>query len=348
MNNLASGTARPAPSFAAALFRGEVRVALVVFALLALLPLVAEGYVVYILPQYLLFGMLAMSLALLWGLAGIVSFGQAAFFAVGGYGMGALMQAGLAPGGGYEGLIVGLLAGGLLALVAGYFLFSAGVKADYFVLITLALSIIVEQIAVSQSDLTGGWNGMFVDRLSLNFGALGKLSLGGDNAIYYFVLPIVVLAYLGLMALKQSRFGKILSGIRENEDRMTALGYNVAFYKTAIFTLSGALAGFSGALYATHANFVSPSLAGVLFSTEVVVWVAIGGRLSLLGALMGGVLVSALSNYLSSISPEYWQLALGFVFILVIVFFKNGLAGAFSRAQARAPRPTAQRSTDRG
>src|SRR5690606_15381840 len=127
-------------------------------------------------------------------------------------------------------------------------------KADYFVLITLALSIIVEQIAVSQSELTGGWNGMFVDRLSLDFGSLGELSLGGDASVYYFVLPIVVLVYLGLMALKQSRFGKVLSGIRENEDRMTALGYNVAFYKTAIFTLSGALAGLSGALYSTHAN----------------------------------------------------------------------------------------------
>lgn len=310
--------------------QGEVRIAVVLFVLLALLPLVIGGYVIYILPQYLMFGVLAMSLGLLWGTAGIVSFGQAAFFAIGGYGMGIIMQSGLGPWAGYAGIACAILAGGLVALIAGYFLFSAGVKADYFVLITLALSIIVEQIAVSQSQITGGWNGMFVDRMSLWLGPIGEISLYDDAAFYYFVLPIVAAVYLGLMALKRARFGKILVGVRENEDRMVALGYNVAFYKTAVFSLSGAMAGMAGALYATHANFVSPSLAGVLFSTEVVVWVALGGRMSLLGTLLGGVLVASLSNYLSSISPQYWQLALGFVFILVIVFFKQGLSGAVS------------------
>lgn len=308
------------------LHRGEAPIALVVFVLLALVPAVTSGYVVYILPQYLLFGVLAMSLGLLWGWADIVSFGQAAFFALGAYGMGVMMEAGLGDWGGYVGIFCGIAAGATLALIAGYFLFSAGVKATYFVLITLALSIIVEQLAVSQSKITGGWNGLSVDRMAL--GPLGEIPLGGDAAMYYFVLPLVVLVYFGLLLLTRAKFGKILVGIRENEDRMTALGYNVSFYKTAVFTLSGALAGFAGALYATHANFVSPSLAGVTFSTEIVVWVAIGGRSSLLGALIGGILVSALSNYLSAISPQYWQLALGFVFILVIVFSKNGLAGA--------------------
>jgi ABC-type branched-subunit amino acid transport system permease subunit len=99
--------------------------------------------------------------------------------------------------------------------------------------------------------------------------------------------------------------------------------------------LSGAIAGLAGGLYASHSNFVSPSLAGVLFSTEVVVWVALGGRLSLFGALAGGVLVSALSNYLSSIAPQYWQLIVGLVFICVIVFFKQGLAGLFADLAAR-------------
>lgn len=146
------------------------------------------------------------------------------------------------------------------------------------------------------------------------------------------------------MALTRSSFGKVLVGIRENEDRMTALGYNVSFYKTVTFSFSGALAGLAGALYATHAGFVSPSLAGVNFSTEVVVWVAIGGRLSLLGALSGGVLVSALSNYLSSISPQYWQLVPGFVFILVIMFSRDGLAGAFASMTNRFSRRS---STDR-
>lgn len=336
-------------SFVATLFQGEVRIAMVTFALLGLLPVVTRGYLIYLVPQYLLFGILAMSLGLLWGSAGIVSFGQAAFFAIGGYGMGIVMQhVDLGPWGGYAGLLCGPIAGALVALIAGYFLFSAGVKTDYFVLITLALSIIVEQIAVSQSEITGGFNGMFVDRMSLAFGPLGVVSFRDDTALYYLILPITVVIYLGLMALKQSRFGKLLVGVRENEDRMTALGYNVAFYKTAVFTLSGGVAGFAGALYSTHANFISPSLAGVLFSTEVVVWVAIGGRLSLFGALAGGVLVSVLSIYLSSISPQYWQLTLGFVFILVIVFFKRGLAGVFVQLKDRLLRRRDGRSLRNG
>jgi urea ABC transporter permease protein UrtC len=319
-------------------FRGEAAVALALFGLLALVPAVIDGYTLYILPQYLLFGMLAVSLGLLWGWVDIVSFGQAAFFAIGGYSMGLLMQSGLAGWGGYAGIVCGALAGGVLALIAGYFLFSAGVKSTYFVLITLALSIIVEQLAVSQSEITGGYNGMFVDRMALTFGPLGEIALSDDAAIYYVVLVAVSLVYFTVLALTRSSFGKLLVGIRENEDRMTALGYSVSFYKTIAFMLSGALAGLAGALYATHAGFVSPSLAGVTFSTEVVVWVAIGGRLSLLGALIGGLLVAALSSYLSAISPQYWQLALGFIFILVIVFSKNGLAGAFTSLISRLRR----------
>ncbi|MET4805154.1 branched-chain amino acid ABC transporter permease [Limibacillus sp. MBR-115] len=307
---------------------GETGVAMVVFALLALLPTVFSGYVIYILPQYMLFGLLAMSLGLLWGFGGILSFGQAAFFAVGGYAMGLMMQQALPVNAAYLGIIVAVLAGGGLAAIAGYFLFSAGVRATYFVLITLALSIIAEQIAVSQSQITGGWNGLFVDRMSLTFGPLGEVSLYGDVAFYYFVLPLIVLCYLGFRWLTLSKVGKVLVGIRENEDRVIALGFNVSAYKTLVFALSGGLAGFAGALYASQANFVSPSLAGVLFSTEVVVWVAIGGRASLLGALLGGILVSSLSNYLSAITPEYWQLLLGIIFILVIAFFKSGLSGA--------------------
>lgn len=317
---------------------GETGVAAIIFLALALLPLLVGGYPVYILPQYLLFGLLAVSLGLLWGFAGIVSFGQAAFFALGGYTMGLVMQGGLGAEAGYVGVLAGALVGGALAAVAGYFLFSAGVRATYFVLVTLALSIITEQIAVSQSQITGGWNGMFVDRMSLGLGPLGEVSLYQDSAAFYFVLPLVALVYFGVRALSVSRFGKVLVGLRENEDRMLALGYNVSFYKTVAFSLSGAIAGLAGALYATHANFVSPSLAGVLFSTEVVVWVALGGRLSLLGALMGGVVVSALSNYLSAVTPQYWQLIVGVVFIVVIVFFKEGLAGVIGGLGSRLGR----------
>jgi urea transport system permease protein len=321
------------------LLDGESVAAVVAFLALAALPAVISGYPIYILPQYMLFGMLALSLALLWGQVGIVSFGQAAFFALGAYTMGlAMQQTALPVNGAYLGLLGSVALGGALAGVIGYFLFSAGVRGAYFVIVTLALSIIVEQLAVSQSQITGGWNGMFIDRMSLTFGPLGEVSLFDDAPMYYVVLLVVATTFALVKGLSRSSFGKLLVGIRENEDRLIALGVRTAFYKTAAFAISGAIACLAGALYGTHANFVAPSLAGVLFSTEVVVWVAIGGRNSLLGALLGGVLVASLSNYLSAIVPRYWQLALGVLFVLVIVYLRGGIAGALAALFARRSR----------
>jgi len=318
---------------------GEWVAAAAVFLVLAGVPAVVPGYAVYILPQYMLFGMLALSLGLLWGFIGVVSFGQAAFFALGAYTMGLAMQRMGAPvNPAYIGLLTSVVLGGALAGVIGYFLFSAGVRGAYFVIVTLALSIIVEQLAVSQSQITGGWNGMFIDRMSLTFGPLGEVSLFDDAPMYYVVLFVVAATFALVKGLSRSPFGKLLVGIRENEDRLLALGVRTALYKTAAFAISGTIACLAGALYGTHANFVAPSLAGVLFSTEVVVWVAIGGRNSLLGALLGGVLVASLSNYLSAIVPRYWQLALGVLFVLVIVYLRGGIAGAIGALFARRAR----------
>jgi ABC-type branched-subunit amino acid transport system permease subunit len=311
--------------------RGEDLAALVLFALLAAIPLLTSGYVVYILPQYMLLGVLAMSLAILWGYGGIVSFGQAAFFAVGAYAMGLVMKHATLPiNSAYVGILVGAAGGGAVALLIGYFLFSAGVRSTYFVVATLALSIIVEQTVKTFSDITGGWNGLFVDRMTLTLGPLFELSLFDDLPMYYTILGVVVPVYAAVAALMRGRFGKIVVGIRENENRMLALGFNVPAYKTLTFGLSGMLAGLAGALYATHASFAHPSNAGVLFSTQAVIWVAIGGRHSLLGAFAGAIIVAALSNYLSSIEAiqEYWPLVMGLIFIAVIVLFRGGLAGA--------------------
>jgi urea transport system permease protein len=306
----------------------EPAAAALVFAVFAVLPILVTGYSIYILPQYMLYGILAMSLGLLWGVAGILSFGQAAFFAIGAYAMGLAMKWGIGGNPAYVALLASIVLGGALAGLVGYFLFSAGSRAVYFVLVTLALSIIVEQITISQSDITGGYNGMFIPRMSLTLGGSVALELSDDAGIYYVVLVITAVVYACLRALLHAPFGKVLVAIREDEDRAIALGFKTALYKTAAFAVSGAVACLSGALYGTHANFVSPSLAGVLFSTQVVVWVAIGGRQSLLGALLGAVAVAALSNYLTAITPEYWQLVLGAIFVVVIVAFKGGVAGA--------------------
>jgi urea transport system permease protein len=312
----------------------ETGLAVVAFAALAVLPAFVSGYPIYILPQYMLFGLMAMSLVLLWGVTGILSIGQAGFFTVGGYVIGLCFKWIEFGNPAYPALVMAPAAGGALAAVVGYFLFSAGVRAAYFVLVTLAISIIVEQVAVSQSHITGGWNGMYIPRMSLTFGPWLEISLFEDVPAYYLVLVIVAVLYGLLRWLVASKFGKVLIGIRENEERVTSLGLDPSLYKTLVFALSGALAAFAGALYGTHAGFVSPSLGGVLFSTEVVVWVAIGGRASLLGALLAAITVAWLSNYLSALIPQYWQLVVGLVFVAVIVYFRGGVAGALARLAA--------------
>ena len=229
--------------------RGEGVAALLLFTLLALVPVFLGGYVVYILPQYMLLGVLAMSLAILWGHAGIVSFGQAAFFAIGAYSIGLVMKyAALPINPAYVGIFVGTIGAAIAALVIGYFMFSAGVRATYFVVATLALSIIVEQTVKSFSNITGGWNGLYVDRMTLSLGSLFELSLFNDVPMYYTILAVVVLVYLGTIILMRSSFGRIVIGVRENEDRMLALGFDVPAYKTLAFGLSGLLAGLAVAL----------------------------------------------------------------------------------------------------
>jgi urea transport system permease protein len=302
--------------------------AVLLFLALFYVPYLTAGYTVFILPQYMLFGVLALTLCLLWGFGGMVSFGQGAFFAIGAYAIGITLQRTESTAAPWIGLLIGLVVGTVIAAVIGYFLFSADVRDSYFVLVTLAISTIVFVVANAQSDLTGGFNGMFIERVTFPLPGGAALSVAGDLTMYYTAFAFTLLAYLGFRFLQWSAFGRVLVSIRENEDRTRALGYNTALYKTAAFAISGGVAALAGGLYATDAGFVSPSLGGVLFSTGVVVWVAVGGRDYFVSALIGAIGISLLSNLLNSWIPEYWQLLLGLLFVLVIVFFRRGLVGS--------------------
>jgi urea transport system permease protein len=306
----------------------ENLLATLLFVVLFYVPYLVAGYPVFILPQYMLFGVLAMTLCLLWGFGGMVSFGQGAFFAIGAYALGITLQRVDAQVSPWLGLLLALALGAATAGVIGYFLFTAGVRDAYFVLVTLAISTIVYVIANSQSDLTGGFNGMFVERVTFALPGGVSLSMASDLAIYYTVFVFTLLAYLGFRLLQTSSFGRVLVSIRENEDRTRALGYNTALYKTFAFAISGGVAALAGALYATDAGFISPGLGGVLFSTGVVVWVAVGGRDYFVGGLIGAIAISVLSNVLNSLIPAFWQLLLGVLFVLAIVFFRRGLIGS--------------------
>ena len=316
--------------------RAETLLAILVFVTICVIPYFIAGYVIYILPQYLLFGIMAMAVGLLWGFVGIVSFGHAAFFALGAYTVGVVMRDLETASAGQIGLAAAPALGFVLAAVIGYFLFSGGVRDTYFVLVTLAVAVIFEVLATSQSQITGGFNGLSIAPISLVLPGMGETTLDGEYELYYLVLAITVVVYVLLRLLIASKFGRVLVGIRESEERTQALGFNTAIYKTIAFGLSGGLAAFAGGLYAGHAQFVAPSLGGVLFSTEVVIWVAVGGRSYLLGAFVGALTLASLSNYLSERFPEYWQLALGVLFLLVIMYFKEGLVGIVARQPAAA------------
>lgn len=328
----------------------ESGLVIIVFAILAIIPLFVSGYPIYIIPQYIMYGLLAMSLALIWGFGGILSFGQAALFAVGGYALGIWLGADYAisdvvnPF--YIGILLAFMIPGLLAFVTAYFIFSGGVRGAYFVILTLAMAIIIEQLAINEAELTGGWSGLFVSRPDLSIPGMGAMSLTGDYSFYYVALPFAILIYILARWLVYSKIGKVLKSIRENEDRTLSLGYNTALYKSIVFGLSGALAGVAGAGYAAHSSFIDPKLASVLFSTEVILWVAIAGRHSLLAAFLGGLIVPYLTDYASTVAPVYWQLGLAIIFVIVVVFSKGGIAELISRSVASLTTKSAPRRQD--
>lgn len=294
-----------------------------------LLPIVLEPYLAFLTAQYYLFSLLALSLGLLWGYVGILSFGQAAFFGLGAYIMAWSFKYTFVPGinPAYVALLLVPLVTGAIAGLLGLFLFYSDVKDVYFVIITLALSVILEQLAVSVTSVFGGFNGIYLPRMAVSIPGVFSYQLSNDRLFYYVALIALVGGYLVCRRIVRSDFGETLLAIKENEARTKSLGYNTARYKTQVFMVAGALAGIAGALYGTLAQFVSPPLTGFVLSTEVVIWVAVGGRGLLLGAITGGLLINAASTALSSIVAERYILILGLIFIAVVVAFRKGVVG---------------------
>ena len=293
---------------------------------LIVLPLVIPEFWSFLFSRYMLFGLLALSLGLIWGFAGILSFGQAAFFGIGAYMMALSYDYISAVNPAYVAFIATVIASGGLAYLIGRFYFEADVVDDYFVIVTLALPVILQQLATTFSDITGGFEGTFLLRMDLTAPGVA-LPLTDDRLFYYLILATLLISYIACRKILDTHFGSVLAGIRENEMRTRSLGYDTARYKTYVFTFSGILAGIAGALYAQLTTFVNPELIGFLLSTEVVIWTVLGGRGILIGAIGGGVFVSALSTQLNQHFPETFLLILGLLFILVVVLFPKGIFG---------------------
>lgn len=295
-------------------------------------PVVGSTYFAFLAAQYYLFALLGLSLGLIWGYVGVLSFGQAAFFGLGAYVMAWSFEYTFVPGvnPAYVALIAAPIVTGGIAGALGLFLFYSDVRDVYFVIITLALSVILEQLAVSVTSIFGGFNGIYLPRMAVSIPGVVEYPLTNDRVFYYIALAALLGGYVLCYRVVNSDYGEVLIAIRENELRTQSLGYNTARYKTQMFAISGGLAGIAGALYGTLSQFVSPPLTGFILSTEVVIWVALGGRELLLGAIVGSILVNAASTVLSSYLPFGYILILGFVFIVVVVAFRGGVMGYIS------------------
>jgi len=300
---------------------------LIALALLALFPLVGATFYTELVTKVMILAIFALSLDLLVGYTGLVSFGHAAYFGVGAYAL-----ALLAPK--YEAANLWLTLGaaigiaGLAALLVGMFV--VRVKGIYFIMVTLAFA---QMFYFVFHDTKFGRGS---DGISMNFkpeatiGGVNLFDLGNPTHVYYLVLVALLAVFLFLRALLRSPFGRALQGIRSNEHRMRSLGYPVYRYKLASFAIAGALAGFAGYLSAMQFGFANPELLSWHQSGNVLLMLILGGIGSLYGAVIGAFAFVALQELYSYVTT-HWQLLLGATIIALVIFLPGGLASVMGR-----------------
>ena len=307
------------------------------------LPTVLSLFQIVQLTVFMIYSLLALSLDLIWGFGGILSFGQAAFFGVGGYVYGIV---GINSGSTTLALAAGVAGAAGFAGLLGYFTFYGRIGSMYFAVITLTVTLILHQVmgttadpryAVGQARL-GGYNGM-TNIPSLALEVPGRAPLTLDPIPFFYVVGSLLLLVLALTrALVQASFGRILAAVREDELRTELLGYDARGRKLVTFVLSGGIAGLAGGLFAGWGNFMNPQVFSMFQSALVVIWVMVGGRGTLYGAVVGTLVVQFLTNYLGTASVTYTTVALGTVLVMIVLLFPRGLVPAIEGAIRRAAR----------
>jgi urea transport system permease protein len=333
-----TSTVEPASRWNRPLLRISTFVAILVV-LAWWLPVFLDTRSTSLMSRFLLLGLAAVGLDVLWGKAGLLSFGHAALFGLGCYGSGLLLAKLDLPLGALVPIVVGTAVPAFFGLVSGLLLFKVGVKGVYFGIITLLFALLFEQIASTWRGLTGGFNGLSVPR-GLD---IGPLELNEPAGMYRFVLVTVAVTYIAVRWFTSTPLGDAIQASRTNEVRAESLGYNVAYLRATALSVSGALAGLAGALYAPVEGFIYPNQLGLVASTSFIVWVAIGGRGTLYGALLGAVVVNVVQTELSDRFEEYWLLALGIFVVVVILYEPGGVVGAAQRLRSAVSRLTGGR-----
>jgi branched-chain amino acid transport system permease protein len=299
-------------------------------ALLAAVPTLLPGYHTSLATEILIFAVLAMSIDILAGYAGRTPLCHGAIFGVATYVV--LYYVTVEQGDPWVGVLLGIAAATLTAVV--FALLAIRTSGVYFLLLTLALGMVVWGVCNRWTSVTGGENGLR--------GSVRPDWLAGQDSLYYFVLAACTLAAFGMWRFVRSPFGLTLAGIRENETRMRALGYNVPLHMFIGFTVSGFFAGVAGALYAFFNSFVSPSTVALAQSVEGLLMAIVGGVGTLFGGLVGAFLVIALENVVSAWT-ERWSMALGLMFVFTMIFAPEGVLGKFRAVLERrnAAKPSA-------
>ncbi len=290
---------------------------------LLVMPLLLTEYGIFIATTYLLFAILALSVDLVWGYAGMLSIGHAAFFGAGAYASGLLLREYPIVPDLLAVFVITPLSVGLAALVLGSLFFKADLTGGAFAIMTLILAVATERATSQFADIFGGIGG---------FGGIPDLTILGvytlsEFELYYLTVLLLAVIYGSLRWLVTSPFGSVLESIRENKERTEFLGFNTARYRLAVFTLSAIVAAMAGALYTPVSGFISPSITGLLLSTTAVIWVAVGGKGTLIGAVVGALVLQFIELFASEAFPSTWQIVLALVFILVILRAPAGLVG---------------------
>ncbi len=320
---------------------------LVILGVVAFAPYYLSSYNLSLLGRFLALCILALGLVLVWGWGGMLSLGQGVFFGLGAYSLALYLKlVGLSPGDLPDFMVwSGLsqlpwwwepfrhpavaIAGVVLlpAAAAGalaWLVFHRRVGGVYFALVTQALALAFATLLISQQAYTGGFNGL------TDFSTVMGFQLGDpkvERGLFWVTLACLALAFVLLRWLMGTDFGRIVLAIRDGENRIRFLGYNPVPYKVMVFAIGGALAGVSGALYMLHAGVISPAMVGVVPSIEMIVWVAVGGRESLVGAIVGTLLVNFGKDWVSSAMPSLWLFVIGLLFVLIVTVVPKGLSG---------------------
>ena len=309
-------------------------------------------YSITLLGKYLCYALLALSVDLLWGYCGILSLGQGIFFGLGGYAMGMYLMRQVGERGVYGDPILPdfmvfldwkelpwfwlgfdefwfaclmiLLVPGVLSFVFGWLAFRSRVAGVYFSIITQALTYAF-MLAFFRNEMGFGGNNGLTDFKEI----LGFSLRSDETKITLFALSAIFLAlgYAGSLVLVKSRFGKVVLAIRDSEERVRSLGFNTDKYKIFLFVYSAILAAMAGALYVPQVGIINPSEFSPLNSIEIVVWVLIGGKGTLYGAIIGAFLVNYAKTKFTGVFPDQWLFFLGSIFILATVFLPNGIVG---------------------